>query len=120
LHNFIGDAENLKRHLENFQDINKRDLIGGSGRTVLQEATVYNQEKCVRTVLETARDVDVNQPCFLGKDTALHFAVKNCNKEITFILLRNRANPNQQNKFGQSPFDLCTDKDITSLMARFG
>ena len=30
----LGDIENLKRHLDNFVDINKRDLIGGSGRSI--------------------------------------------------------------------------------------
>lgn len=106
--------------MDNFVDINKRDLIGGSGRSILHEATIFDQMKCVEMILVIDKDVDVNQPCFLGKDTALHFAVMNCNRDIAFILLRHGANPNQQNKYGKCPLNVCPDKDMASLLVRFG
>lgn len=111
----------MRAHLESTADINKRDLLRFGGRSVLQEASFFNNNETVEAILGfSEHSLDVNQGSFLGKDTALHFAIANCNKDVAFNLLQHGADPNKRNKYGETPLHLCTDKGVASLLVTFG
>ena len=117
--NSPGDIKQLKLCLVGMKDINKRDFIGGTGRTILHEAVVNGRNKCVEILLQS-KTLNVNQTTLLGKESALHLAVQRSNRDIAFNLLYHGANPNLQNKIGATPLHHTKEKAIASLLIKFG
>jgi ankyrin repeat protein len=114
-----GDAEKLKMQMQNISNINKRDVAGGSGRSLLHHAVINGHEDCVDVLLESDL-ININLKTLLGKDTSLHLAALISNRNIVFKLLQHGANPNSKNSFGSTPLHYATDKKIACLLVTFG
>jgi ankyrin repeat protein len=113
------DAEKLRNKLKTISNINKRDVIGGNGRSLLHHAVINGYEDCVDVLLKS-RLLNVNQPTLLGKDSALHLGALKSNRNIVFKLLHHGANPNLRNAYGSTPLHYTHDKQIASLLVTFG
>lgn len=113
------DAEKLRKKLKNSSKINNRDLIGGSGRSLLHHVVINGHDDCVDVLLQSEL-LNINLPTLLGKDSALHFGALKSNRNIVFKLLRHGANPNLRNTYGLTPLHYTTDKHIASLLVTFG
>jgi ankyrin repeat protein len=98
-------------------DINERQ-VSGNGRTLLQEASMYGNIKCVEWIL-TRDTVDVNKVSLVGKETALHYACSNDHLPVVLTLLQNGANPNKRNKWNLTAFDYCQSEPILTLLSSF-
>lgn len=119
-----GNLIQMIRCLEDYRlmyskdfDINERQ-VNGNGRTLLQEASMYGNVKCVEWILE--RDtVNVNKMSLVGKETALHYACSNHHLPVVLTLLQHGANPNERNKWNFTAFDYCQSQPILSLLLSF-
>lgn len=114
-----SDTEKLKNVLRNISDINKRDVIGGNGRSLLHLAVISGCEDCVDVLLKS-EGLNINQQTLLGKDSALHFGALKSNRNMVFKLLHHGANPNLRNAYGSTPLHYTTDKQIANLLVTFG
>jgi ankyrin repeat protein len=101
-------------------DINKRDFIGGTGRTILHEAVINGNTNCVEAILQSKSNMNINRTSLLGRESALHLAVQNSERDIAFKLLYHGADPNIQNKIGSTPLHQVEKKSIASLLVTFG
>lgn len=115
----IGNTEKLKEQVKRIACINKRDVLGGNGRSLLHHAAINGQEDCIDVLLQTKR-VNINLPTLLGRDTALHLAALKSNRNIVSKLLQHGANPNIRNAHGSTPLHYTTDKQIAQLLVTFG
>lgn len=145
----IGDLSSLQRHMEHFKSIypfkssqlfmiHKRQ-VNGNGRTILQEACAYGSVEFVEWILSnvdeddkenhhnesclwdktTTKNVDVNQPSLIGKETALHIACFHGHDTIVSLLLNHYANPHLCNAQGKTCVDYCQGKpDVLALLTR--
>ena len=115
----IGDEAALEIKLRNISvDPNRRNIIG-SGRTILQEACIQGHVRIVKMILRLP-NITVNRQSFLGKESALHYAVLVSNWKIVFSLLYHGADPNLMNKFGATPLHYAQCQSIASLLCSFG
>lgn len=111
--------DDLKVIIDSGFDVNTRDISMGTGRTILQEAAANGHVQCIDLILYYEK-TDINAVTYLGKDTALHLAVRNNHRDAAFTLLHQGADPNQSNKYGSRPLHYAFRKSIASLLINFG
>ena len=115
----IGDESALEiKFRKGSFDPNQRNILG-NGRTVLQEACINGHFRIVKMILSLP-SINVNRQSFLGKDSALHYAVLVSNRIIVFSLLDHGADPNLMNKCGGTPLHYAKCQNIASLLCSFG
>ncbi|TMW69735.1 hypothetical protein Poli38472_001891 [Pythium oligandrum] len=106
-----GDLSRVKKLLEKGADVNALDKYG---RTALHLASFYGHSDVVGLLLgHVACDVNaldkvrVLVSAMLGGQTALHYASSSGHSDVVRLLLGHGANPNLQNKDGETPLALC-------------
>ena len=90
------------------------------GRTLLHEAASAGQEAVVRLLVEVY-GANVDCRSLIGRETPLHFAVKDSRRRIAFLLLDcYGAQPDLPNKSGLRPLHYVTQLSIARLLLRHG
>ena len=86
--------------IENGADINKVDSFGN---TLLYHAIEKENIELIELLIQL--DCDINQVSRHDKDSALHYAYFQKNREVISILINNGANQEQLNIYNKTPRD---------------
>eukprot|EP01122_Echinamoeba_exundans_P000838 TRINITY_DN1077_c0_g1_i2.p1 TRINITY_DN1077_c0_g1~~TRINITY_DN1077_c0_g1_i2.p1 ORF type:complete len:379 (-),score=51.42 TRINITY_DN1077_c0_g1_i2:676-1740(-) len=93
--------------------------VDGSGETALHYASMNGHLECARVLVRAGGAKLVGMASDDG-NTALHLATMNRHMRTMAVLLQEGgANPNQPNKFGQSPLSIAQSKRDQELLSYF-
>ncbi len=95
-----------------YQDLIKEDYNENKGPSPLMFAAMHQKHEVAKILIEHQADVNqvadllnVDDPefKFYSHVVPLHYAAANCDYEMLSLLLNNKADPNIQNGYGESP-----------------
>lgn len=89
------------------------------GRTRLQEASLLGDESAVLSLLRDSA-VNVDARTLLGRETALHLAVKGSHRRVAYQLILHGADPRSRNKYGWTPLHYATTRAMVRLLLANG
>ncbi|XP_073004633.1 ankyrin repeat domain-containing protein 2A-like [Typha latifolia] len=111
----VGDAEGLKKALEEGENKDEED---SEGRRALHFACGYGKVKCAQILLDAKASVDALDN---NKNTPLHYAAGYDQKECVTLLLEHGAAVTLQNLDGKTPIDVAklnNREDVLKLLEK--
>ncbi|MCL3782612.1 ankyrin repeat domain-containing protein [Prolixibacteraceae bacterium JC049] len=94
---FMGNENELKKHIANKADLNVRDQFGS---TPLNIACTFGKAHIAKILIDAGADVNALNA---DKGTALHTASFFCRNEIVAMLLKANAKKDIVNQYGSTP-----------------
>merc|ERR1711872_937664 len=104
-----GEAVNTLLEYGSFVDVGQDD-----GWSPLMAATYNSKMFVVKTLLK--HGANINAVTIDTGDTALHFAVQQFDKDIVYLLLKNGADPQIENKNGSTAMDLAKKDSVKGMI----
>lgn len=115
-----GHVEAVRTHLARASAIWRLAHIVGErgslrGRALIHEAALHGHDDLIM-VLVREYGAQVTQRSLLGRETALHFAVKEGHRRAAFVLLQLGADVGAKDKYGKTPLHYATTRSVVSLL----
>lgn len=89
------------------------------GRALIHEAALHGHDDLI-AVLVGEYGAQVTQRSLLGRETALHFAVKQAHRRAAFVLLQLGADADIKDKYGKTPLHYATTRSVINLLLANG
>jgi ankyrin repeat protein len=108
---FLGADQVIPLLIKEGTPINLQDK---EGRTALHLAAYAGQVSSVAALMEHKADPEVQE--YVGQMTALHLAVSQKHSGVVQVLLEKGANPNPEDKNGNTPLLIAEHEDLGDIM----